>query len=77
MTVFVIGMGAHGLGVDGLLDIGRNVLLSKAQYFFLGAGVIVALFRVRYADMDEDARNQERFESMQESMESMWDDRPE
>jgi hypothetical protein len=77
MTVFVIGMGAHGLGVDGLLDIGRNVLLSKAQYFFFGAGAVVAVFRVRYADMDEEARNQDRFETMQESMESLWEDRPE
>lgn len=77
MAVFVIGMGSHGLGVDGLLDIGRNVLLSKAQYFFLGAGAVVALFRARYADMDENARNQERFEAMEESMESLWEDRPE
>ena len=77
MAVFVIGMGAHGLGVDGLLDIGRNVLLSKAQYFFFGAGGIVALFRARYAELDGDARNPERFETMQESMESLWEDRPE
>jgi len=77
MGLLVIGMGAHGPGVDGLLDIGRNVFLSKAQYFFLGVGVVVALFRVRYADLGEEDRNQERLEGWQETMESMWEDRPE
>jgi hypothetical protein len=77
MILLVIGMGAIWPGVDGLLDIGGHVFFSKAQYVFLGVGVIVAMFRLRYANMDEDARNEERLEGWEETMESLWEDRPE
>lgn len=77
MALLAIGMGAPGPGVDGLLDISGRVFFSPAQYFFLGVGVVVAIVRVSNVDVDEETRNQERLEDWQESMESLWEDRPE
>jgi len=77
LTVLVIGMGARWPGLDGVLDIGGHVFFSSAQYVFLGVGVIVALFRAYYADMDEETRNQDDLEACEEMAESLWDDRSE
>lgn len=77
MTLLAIGMGAPGPGVDGLLDIGRRVFFSGAQYFFLGVGVIVAFLRARSGETAEESENDERFCDWEETLESLWEDRPE
>lgn len=77
LGLFEVGLGCPWPGWDGLLDMTRYVFLSQAQYFFLFIGTIVALVRANNANVDEEAMNEERLESWEETMESGWEDRPE
>jgi hypothetical protein len=77
MGLLEIGFGCPWLGLDGLLDMARYVFISQAQYFFLIVGTLVAIFRARYTDMDDEAKSQEFLNQCEETTESWWKDRPE